>query len=201
MAVRWNSGTYTVTFLKNVGLTETYTFEENRSDVVFDLAGHAIRGCVENGPVLVMDYGYGTDYISIQNGTIESTTTGGVALQLCTGKTTLKNVNVTGDTILTCQFVTGSPTTGELISAENIQYIIKAHYADTSGNLDPNAAEEKNVNGEITLTDPNYVFYDSHSEGREFTFGMGGKIHQGPRSHCAGRRADRCQWSCGRVRL
>ena len=54
--------------------------------------------------------------------------------------------------------VTGSPTTGELISAENIQYIIKAHYADPSGNLDPNAAEEKNVNGEITLTDPNYVF-------------------------------------------
>ena len=79
MAVRWNSGTYTVTFLKNVGLTETYTFEENRSDVVFDLAGHAIRGCVENGPVLVMDYGYGTDYISIQNGTIENTATGGIA--------------------------------------------------------------------------------------------------------------------------
>ena len=76
--------------------------------------------------------------------------------------------------------VTGSPTTGELISAENIQYIIKAHYADTSGNLDPNAAEEKNVNGEITLTDPNYVFYDSHSEGREFTFGMGGKITKAP---------------------
>ena len=115
MAVRWNSGTYTVTFLKNVGLTETYTFEENRSDVVFDLAGHAIRGCVENGPVLVMDYGYGTDYISIQNGTIENTATGGIALQLCTGKTTLKNVNVTDDTILTCQFVTGANYTATFL--------------------------------------------------------------------------------------
>ena len=117
MAVRWNSGTYTVTFLKNVGLTETYTFEENRSDVVFDLAGHAIRGCVENGPVLVMDYGYGTDYISIQNGIIENTATGGIALQLCTGKTTLKNVNVTGANY-TATFLGGGSFT-KIRGAEN----------------------------------------------------------------------------------
>ena len=85
--------------------------------MVFDLAGHAIRGCVENGPVLVMDYGYGTDYISIQNGIIENTATGGIALQLCTGKTTLKNVNVTGANY-TATFLGGGSFT-KIRGAEN----------------------------------------------------------------------------------
>ena len=93
-------GTVTVKFLTDVTTDKTFRITQiSDTEFIFDLDGHTLSGNLDV-PVAEMDFLYGTSSVAIQNGTFQNTGSG-AALKLSYGATTLKNVNVTGNLILT----------------------------------------------------------------------------------------------------
>ena len=105
-AGEWNSKykTIDVKFLSDVTTDKPFCIDQCFTCVTLDLNGHTISGELSDSPVAEVNYGYGTQRVIIQNGTIKNTAENGIALQLTNGAVTLENVNVTGDLVLSYNF-------------------------------------------------------------------------------------------------
>ena len=103
---QWSSNyeTVTVEFLSDVTTDTPFRINQCLTLVTLDLNGHTISGELSSSPVAEVNYEYGTQRVILQNGTIENTAKNGTALQLSGGATTLENVNVKGDLVLTYNF-------------------------------------------------------------------------------------------------
>ena len=102
--IQLSMGTVTVKFLADVTTDKTFCITQNYdTDIVFDLDGHTLSGNLDV-PVAEMDIIYDPTGIAIQNGTIQNTGSG-AALKLSCGVTTLNNVNVVGNLLLTGRFI------------------------------------------------------------------------------------------------
>ena len=109
----------TVKFLTDVTVTEPLTFSQCDTHVILDLDGHTISGKLDT-PMIDVNFSYGGGVgagnvyvlhcIAFQNGTIENTGSG-AALRLSCGATTLENVNVNGDLVLTSKFASSTSYT------------------------------------------------------------------------------------------
>ena len=106
-AGEWSSKykTINVKFLSDVTTDKPFCINQCFTCVTLDLNGHTISGELSGSPVAEVNFGYGTQRVIIQNGTIENTAENGAALRLSDGATTLENVNAKGDLILTSKFV------------------------------------------------------------------------------------------------
>ena len=103
---QWSShyDTVNVEFLSDVTTDKSFCINQCFTRVTLDLNGHTISGELSGSPVAEVDFGYGTQRVIIQNGTIENTAENGTALQLSNGATTLEHMNVKGDLVLTSKF-------------------------------------------------------------------------------------------------
>ena len=109
----------TVKFLTDVTVTDPLTFSQCDTHVILDLDGHTISGKLDT-PMIDVNFSYGGGVgagnvyvlhcIAFQNGTIENTGSG-AALRLSCGATTLENVNVNGDLVLTSKFASSTSYT------------------------------------------------------------------------------------------
>ena len=106
--------TVTVKFLQNVEVTKTLKFSKCNTHIILDLNGHTIYGDLTSDPVVEVNYNYGLadeHCITFRNGTIKNTAKNGTALKLSGGATTLEDVNVQGDLVLTRSFATSESYT------------------------------------------------------------------------------------------
>ncbi len=96
-------GAMTVTLLRDVTLEQPICVDTCYIDVNLELDGHTISGALDDA-LFQVTYLYGNEVFAIQNGTIQNSGSGD-ALLLDSGRTTLQNVNVIGDTVLTGKLV------------------------------------------------------------------------------------------------
>ena len=132
--VNYNNGnTATVTFLQDVPVGKTFTINKCYAHIILDLNGHKIYGSAELGSDAVVDAAYSfiaIGSISIQNGTIKSTTENGTALKIANGAVKLENLNVEGDLALDYQYTNNfvSPFLGgchftKMCAVQSDQYV------------------------------------------------------------------------------